>query len=205
MQRNFWLHILIRRFDTICHSKNFDEVIFSEEFVESFPLPSQEKFVICGSCDFVFLNHVNFQKPTRGATASFPCPPWSRGSRGKGFEYDDGGLAILEILRAGIVNNWEFILLENVDAIVEHFHFSWIRTYIDDAGYYIAYNNVSCIGEISPAKRKRWVCVIAQKHLRSRIPGNAFEWSVPTAPTLKSSRVVPSHLPEQHERFDTER
>ena len=185
---------------TRCHCQNFGGTLFSEEVVEHYPLPKNEKLVICGSCDFVFLNRVNFQVPTRGATASFPCPPWSRGSKGKGFEYQDGGLAILEILRAGIVNNWEFILLENVDAIVEHFHYSWIRTYIDDAGYYIAFSNVSCIGDIIAAKRKRWVCVLVQKHLRCRIPQQAFDWSVPTTPTLRSSKIMPSCLPEVHER-----
>ena len=185
---------------TKCHSRNFEEMIFSEEVVEHYPLPKNDKFVICGNCDYVLLNRVNFQRPTKGATASFPCPPWSRGSKGKGFEYKDGGLAILEILRAGIVNNWEFILLENVDAIVEHFHYAWIRTYIDDAGYYIAYSNISCISDISPAKRKRWVCVIVQKHLNNRIPKSAFEWTVPTAPTLRNSKIIPSCLPEQHEK-----
>ncbi len=185
---------------TKCHSMNFGEAIFSEESVENYPLPSNEKFVVCGNCDYVFLNHVNFQKPTRAATASFPCPPWSRGSKGKGFEYHDGGLAILEILRAGMVKNWEFILLENVDAILEHFHFAWIRTYIEDSGYYIAYSNVSCIGEISPAKRKRWVCILVQQHHKCRIPATAFEWRVPYAPTLKSCNIIPSFLPDQHEK-----
>ena len=182
-----------------CHSQNFGGTLLSEEVVEHYPLPKGEKVVICGSCDYVLLNKVNFQLPTKGATASFPCPPWSRGSKGKGFEYQDGGLAILEILRAGIVNNWQYILLENVDAIVEHFHYAWIRTYIDDAGYYIAYSNVSCISDISAAKRKRWVCVIVQKHLQCRIPSNAFEWSSSSAPTLRSTKVMPSCLPDRHE------
>ena len=185
---------------TRCHSQNFGGTLFSEEVVEHYPLPRGEKLVICGSCDFVFLNRVNFQVPTKGATASFPCPPWSRGSKGKGFEYHDGGLAILEILRAGIVNNWAFILLENVDAIVEHFHYSWIRTYIDDAGYFMAYSNVSCIGDIIAAKRKRWVCVLVQKQFRCQIPQQAFDWSVQTAPTLRSSKIMPACLPEKHER-----
>ena len=185
---------------TRCHCQNFGGTLISEESVEHFTLPQNEKLVICGGCDYVFLNRVNLQVPTKGASASFPCPPWSRGSKGKGFDYQDGGLAILEILRAGIVNNWEFILLENVDAIIEHFHFSWIRTYIDDAGYYIAFSNVSCIGEITAAKRRRWICVILQKHIRCRIPQKAFDWSMPFAPTLKSCKILPSKLPEQHEK-----
>lgn len=183
-----------------CHSQNFGGTLISEEVVEHYPLPTNEKLVICGSCDFVFLNRVNFQIPVKGATASFPCPPWSRGSKGKGFEYHDGGLAILEILRAGIVNNWEFILLENVDAIVENFHFSWIRTYIDEAGYCIAYSNISCIGEISAAKRKRWICIIVQKHLKCNIPQNAFEWNMTKSPTLRNCKIIPSCLPAEHEK-----
>ena len=183
-----------------CHSQNFGGTVYSEEVVENYPLPGDDKIVICGTCDYVLLNRVNFQIPTKGATASFPCPPWSRGSRGKGFDYIDGGLAILEILRAGIVNNWEFILLENVDAIIEHFHFAWIRTFIDDAGYYIAFSNISCISDISPAKRKRWVCIVLQKHLKARIPQHAFDWNLSAMPTLKSSKVFPAVLPEQHER-----
>ena len=183
-----------------CHSKNFGGTLLSEEVVEHYPLPKDEKLIICGSCDYVLLNKVNFQLPTKGASASFPCPPWSRGSKGKGFEYQDGGLEILEILRAGIVNNWEYILLENVDAIVEHFHFSWIRTYIEDAGYAIAFSNISCISEISAAKRKRWICIIVQKHMQCRIPPNAFEWNLQTAPTLRNSKILPSRLPMQHEK-----
>jgi len=183
-----------------CHCQNFGGKLISEEVVEHFPLPLDEKVVICGSCDFVLLNRVNFQRPTKGASASFPCPPWSRGSKGKGFDYQDGGLAILEVLRAGIVNNWEYIMLENVDAIVEHFHFSWICTYIDTAGYYIAYSNISCIGDISAAKRKRWVCIILQKHLQCRVPPRAFDWTAIMMPTLRNFKIIPACLPEQHEK-----
>lgn len=58
-----------------CHSQNFGGILFSEEVVEHYPLPKDEKLVIVGNCDYVFLNQINFQVPTRGTTASFPCPP----------------------------------------------------------------------------------------------------------------------------------
>eukprot|EP00438_Fugacium_kawagutii_P020750 Skav227427 [mRNA] locus=scaffold1986:183488:186964:- [translate_table: standard] len=98
-------------------------------------------------------------------TASFPCPPFSRGSSNRvGLELPTGR-AFLFVLKAARANQPLFICVENVDAITSHRHFRILLRFGAWAGYKLAWSHISCLSEISHCMRRRWLAVLVRQDL----------------------------------------
>ena len=89
--------------------------------------------------------------------AGFPCQPFSRAGRHKGFK-DSRGNMFLQVMRFININSPKIVVLENVSALLTHDKgktFSKIKTHLHIEKYKIVYKVLKCSDYGIPQMRKR--------------------------------------------------
>eukprot|EP00438_Fugacium_kawagutii_P027848 Skav201821 [mRNA] locus=scaffold1071:368471:372028:+ [translate_table: standard] len=140
-------------------------------------------------------------------SASFPCPPFSRGSKEQqGLNNPDGRL-LIHIFRHARIIQPVALLLENVDTFANHSHFRLMMKYAAWAGYKVKWQQVHDMSDFAPYHRKRWLACLIRKDLCSDtcsafidiIDKKPTKWSEPmykfsTPPSLHEQRVITAEL-----------
>jgi len=97
--------------------------------------------------------------------AGFPCQPFSNAGRHLGFE-DERGVLFFQIMKLVKHHTPQYLLFENVPAILSHDNGNTFRTIVDlikEAGYAVAYKKITCSDFGIPQMRKR-VIIVGVKH-----------------------------------------
>ena len=104
------------------------------------------------------------QKTRANAFAlSFPCQPWSKSGRVRGFG-DDNGLVAIDALGYIRLARPPLAMLENVSSICEHPHYQLFIKCIKWAGYRVCWQQSVDNAKFTPASRSRWIAVLIDEY-----------------------------------------
>ena len=138
------------------------------------------------------------QKTRANAFAlSFPCQPWSRSGRAKGFG-DENGLVAIDALGFIRLARPPVAFLENVSSIMEHEHFRLFLKCIQWSGYHLCWHQNVEISKWTPASRNRWIAVLVDGY-RPHLVFNLSPIAFPTfgRMTLGSFESILQSIPTQ--------
>eukprot|EP00438_Fugacium_kawagutii_P007490 Skav230007 [mRNA] locus=scaffold1958:121594:125760:- [translate_table: standard] len=169
------------------------------------PLPKH--VVICCACEKEeWLSAIH--DPTNLTwSASFPCPPFSRGNKAQQGVNCAEGRMLIHIFRHARIVQPIALLLENVDTFASHGHFQLFMKFAAWAGYQVQWQQVQDMADFAPYHRRRWLACLIRKDIAKDAKHGIIEvqdmkpvkWSEPmyrfaTPPSLHEQRVITKEL-----------
>ena len=166
------------RFAVANHCANHEGSIFSNvDFVVDAPrnLPIH----IAAKADPKTVLWLSQKTRANAFAISFPCQPWSKSGRARGFG-DGNGLLAIDALGFIRLARPPVAFLENVSSIGEHAHYQLLVKCIQWSGYRVCWEEKIDIARWTCASRNRWIAVLIDEYR----PNLMFQQSPIASPTV---------------------
>ena len=163
--------------------------------------PTPAQLAILADVSDIGLLHAVPWTGSHVATASPPCPPWSRAGEQDGLA-DSHGLTFIAALAWARAVAPLALLLECVDGLPSHPHYPVVAAAIQWAGYRIHYSMVHDHAQFGPCARRRWLAVLLRYDLEVPVhPGPLqfrdpapVDWTHPSFEVLEAPEINHARL-----------
>ena len=123
------------------------------------------------------------------ATASPPCPPWSKANYGPGLNVEDGllfldTLGLLKLIQPRVVG------IENVNGLLQHVHYQVVKDFLQFAGFRLRWSENLNLKDILPQNRDRLCMIATLVGDLDILPHICVPWPMQNHPTLYSKGIV---------------